>query len=203
MPFTFPAFGEAGLGVTAERAERTRRGHVRRAPAMDEVSFSELYAQIGPRLRGYLRRACGDAALADDLLQEAFYRFLRAALPAAEPWQTKAYLYRTANSLLVDHWRKTQRDRRWTLKAFLGGAEASRTPKNEGDAIQLFHRLPLRQQTLLWLAYVEGFEHREIAAALELSEKSVRVLLFRARQKLASALRNAGLAREEISRNTS
>ena len=44
------------------------------------------------------------------------------------------------------------------------------------------------------LAYVEGFEHREIATAVGVNEKSVRVLLFRARRKLARTLESSGLA---------
>jgi len=41
---------------------------------------------------------------------------------------------------------------------------------------------------MLWLAYVEQASHREIASALAVKEGSVRVLLSRARQKLAVAL---------------
>jgi RNA polymerase sigma-70 factor (ECF subfamily) len=46
-----------------------------------------------------------------------------------------------------------------------------------------------RERALVWLAYVEGASHAEIAAALGLSALSVRVLLFRARGKLARILR--------------
>jgi RNA polymerase sigma-70 factor (ECF subfamily) len=48
------------------------------------------------------------------------------------------------------------------------------------------------ERSLLWLAYVEGSEHREIAAALGLKQKSIRVLLFRARQKFAQILKRRG-----------
>jgi DNA-directed RNA polymerase specialized sigma24 family protein len=47
------------------------------------------------------------------------------------------------------------------------------------------------------LAYVEGFDHREIAAALQLRERSVKVLLFRARKKLAGILSEHGLGPKE------
>ena len=49
---------------------------------------------------------------------------------------------------------------------------------------------------LLWLAYVEGFDHREIALALRVNQKSVRVLLFRARKKLAGILTSQGIGPE-------
>jgi RNA polymerase sigma-70 factor (ECF subfamily) len=43
----------------------------------------------------------------------------------------------------------------------------------------------------MWLAYVEGADHREIAAALGLRERSVRVLLHRARRKLAALIQRS------------
>ena len=49
-------------------------------------------------------------------------------------------------------------------------------------------RLRVQERTMLWLAYVEQASHREIASALSIKEGSVRVLLSRARQKMAVAL---------------
>ena len=46
---------------------------------------------------------------------------------------------------------------------------------------------------MLWLAYVEGCSHKEIAGVVGLKAASVRLLLFRARQKLAALLRERGL----------
>ena len=159
---------------------------------MDEGTFREFYLQTAPKLRAYIRRACGDAALADDLLQESFYRFLRANLSALEQWQLKAYLYRVANSLLADHWRRVKREKRWRLEQLFGETQPVEPSSSEGEAMRVFRKLKPREQLLLWLAYVEGFDHREIALALQLNEKSVRVLLFRARKNLGDALRQHG-----------
>jgi len=159
---------------------------------MDEATFREFYKEIAPRLHTYIRKACGDAALADDLLQEAFYRFLRADLPPLEQWQSKAYLYRAASSLAADHWRHIRREKLWRFESFFGKEEPANESSHEGEAMGIFRRLKPQDQTLLWLAYVEGFDHREIALALRLKEKSVRVLLFRAREKLSDALQKGG-----------
>lgn len=176
------------------------------AKRMDADAFQVFYAKTAPGLRGYLRRASGNEALADDILQESFLRFLRAepvamvlaarALEEKKDAPLKAYLYKIASSLLVDHWRRVKRERSWSLRNFLGG-EPVTNPRGDSDALRFFRRLKPQEQLLLWLAYVEGFDHREIAAAVGLGEKSVRVLLFRARKKLAHTLESVGLGRKE------
>ena len=186
------------------------------ARRMDAAAFQVFYAKTAPGLRGYIRRASGNEALADDILQESYLRFLRADLFQFKDAQfkdaqfrdarfndvtrsdapLKAYLYKIASSLLVDHWRRLKRERRWSLWNFLGGEPVTH-PKSESDSMRFFRQLKPQEQLLLWLAYVEGFEHREIAAALRLKEKSVRVVLFRARKKLARTLEDAGLGRKE------
>jgi RNA polymerase sigma-70 factor (ECF subfamily) len=160
---------------------------------MDEASFRALYHNTAPMLRAYLRRACGNAALADDILQDTFCRLLRITLPTLDERQMKAYLYRTATTILTDHWRRATRERRWSLLAFLEREPHADAPTTGGDVMRLFHTLKPQEQALLWLAYVEGFDHREIAAALQLGERSVRVLLFRARKRLAAIFQKEGI----------
>ena len=103
----------------------------------------------------------------------------------------KAYLYRTATSLLSDHWRRLKRERRWSLKTVFG-EQTTDTNELGRDMMRLFEQLKPQEQALLWLAYVEGFDHREIASTLKLREKSVRVLLFRVRKKMAVILTQQG-----------
>lgn len=177
--------GEAAVAESSDFSER-----------MDEAAFHTFYRETAPLLWAYIRRASGDAALAADILQETFYRFLRTNLPSLEQHQMKAYLYRTATSLLADHWRRAKRERRWNLET-LFGKEAPESTGLGGDVMHLFERLKPQEQSLLWLAYVEGFDHREIASALHLKEKSVRVLLFRARKKLAGMLTKEGFGPQE------
>jgi RNA polymerase sigma-70 factor (ECF subfamily) len=46
-----------------------------------------------------------------------------------------------------------------------------------------------RERQLLWLAHAEGYSHREIAQVTGLAATSIRLLLFRARRRLARILR--------------
>ena len=162
--------------------------------AMDEAAFQVFYQKTAPGLRSYIHRSAGSADLADDILQDAFLKFLRAAPGHLEPSQRKAYLYKIASSLLVDHWRRVNRQQRWDWQAFVGKQKTTEANLELGhDLSKLFRTLKPRQRSLLWLAYVEGFDHREIASMLGLRENSVKVLLFRARRKMADILREKGL----------
>ena len=60
------------------------------------------------------------------------------------------------------------------------------------DVRRVMQSLKPRERELLWLAYVEGMTHQEIAIATGLTALSVRPLLFRARKKAASLLRPEG-----------
>ena len=54
-------------------------------------------------------------------------------------------------------------------------------------------QLRLRDRQLLWLAHVEEFSHKEIGAILGLKATSIRLMLFRARKRLAAEARKSGL----------
>jgi RNA polymerase sigma-70 factor (ECF subfamily) len=154
---------------------------------MNQTVFREFYSNTAPALRSYIARSCGSYDLAEDIMQEAFLRFLRTAPPDMEGPSMKGYLYRTADSLLIDHWRREKRTRRWSLEMiFRKHVTADRGASD--DVSEAFRELKPQQRSLLWLAYVEGFDHREIADAAGVKESSVKVLLFRARKALTAVL---------------
>ena len=55
-------------------------------------------------------------------------------------------------------------------------------------------RMRPRDRQLLWLAYAEGYSHHEIAQITGLGSASIRILLFRARRKMAQLIRSGGEA---------
>ena len=159
---------------------------------MDETIFRGVYEKVAPQLRSYLRVLSRDDALADDLVQEAFLRFLRSGVTGLNEFQMKGYLYKAGTSALIDHWRARQRERRWEETA--PQTEFISNPDLSYDMNRLFRALTTKQQALLWLAYVEGFQHSEIAHMLGMKEDSVKVVLLRARRELAATLNAEGLA---------
>jgi RNA polymerase sigma-70 factor (ECF subfamily) len=156
-----------------------------RNSTLDEEGFGAFYRATAPALQRYIRRTCGNAALAEDLLQESFFRFLRTQLPEMDARRMKAYLFKIATSLVVDHWRRAKRERFWNS---LWHPSSTEPVSQREDVSRALSKLKPVERALLWLAYVEGFDHSEIASTLGLNEKSIRVLLFRARKKLAGIL---------------
>ena len=157
------------------------------ALALDEAEFRAFYEQTARSLRAYLRRSLPADAV-DDALQEAYLRLLRTPHVRLPHDERRAYLYRIAANLANDTWRARK-------KAPVGEGpapdELPGRPAAHGtrvDMTRAMDRLRLQERTMLWLAYVEQASHREIAAALDVKEGSVRVLLSRARRKLAAAL---------------
>jgi RNA polymerase sigma-70 factor (ECF subfamily) len=160
---------------------------------MDEETFRALYERTARGLWGYLVRITGDRQLADDLLQETFYRFLRAGAQHESEAHRRNSLYRIATNLARDA-RRRNHDR---LRSSLAGPAVERIPSSsdgpaaaerQTDLTRAMGRLKPRERAMLWLAYAEGVSHRDIADVLGLRTGSLKPMLFRARRKLATLL---------------
>lgn len=156
---------------------------------LDEPAFVSFYAHMAGPLKGYLRRLTGNIAVAEDLLQDSFVRFLAASGVPDDPNHQKNYLFRIATNLARDHYRRERRPVVAPPPVILSSSAGE-----SGDVWVLLRRLSPRDRELLVLAYVEGFTHREIAGVTGLVRASVKPLLFRARRRFAAALQQAGYA---------
>lgn len=167
--------------------------HEPKPPSAVHQGFERLYEATAPAIRAYLLRHCSDRQAVDDLFQLTFIRFLGSRMAATpEAAGARAYLYRIASNLIADHGRDLKkRDR---FKAVLADNTASvGPPMGVGlDLKKALRTLSQRERQLLWLAYAEEFSHKEIAQIMKLNAASVRVLLFRARKKLAAELCGSG-----------
>lgn len=161
---------------------------------MTEAEFTAFYEATARRLRTFLTRALSDATLAEDLAQEAYIRLLNSRGSALAGEDATRYLYRIAGNLVHDHWR------RGGMKVEeLEAAETAIPPPraqdaNAADAADVeaaLNGLPPAQRSLLWLAYVEGYDHKEIAGIMNVKPASVKVLLSRARERFLKLFRPA------------
>ncbi len=177
----------APLGAQA----RTRAG---KPDPMDEARFETFYRRNAGALWSYLFRLTGDSAAADDLMQKAFFRFLRSNPEVESEEHLRRWIFRTATNLAFDHFRETKRER---AHAEVTREEAMAQESRDWlrhDMMNTFSELKPRERALLWLAHVEEADHGDIGDALGVKTKSVKVLLFRARKRLGELLTKKGLA---------
>lgn len=183
-------------GLTLQPPFALRTATLRRAPKrpMDEAKFEAFYRKTAGSIWSYIFRMIGDAATADDLLQKTFFRFLRSNPAIASDDHLRHYLFKTATNLVFDHFRETKRHRQKAVE--LAYTSELRPDRGElrHDMMRAFAELKPQERALLWLAHVEGSSHEEIADALGVKSRSVRVMLFRARHRLAEILTKRGLA---------
>jgi RNA polymerase sigma-70 factor (ECF subfamily) len=162
---------------------------------MDEDTFRAFYERTARGVWAYLARVTGDRQQADDLLQETYYRFLRAAATHDNEAHRRNSLYRIATNLARD-------SRRRSLTRGcpnLAGGDIERVPSGDqagatertAEVSRAMSRLKPRERAMLWLAYAEGASHQEIADVLGLRPASLKAMLFRARGKMAALLGRA------------
>src|SRR5438477_538386 len=79
------------------------------ATRMDEESFRAFYDRTARPVWAYLVRITGDSQLADDLLQETYYRFYRAGSTYESESHRRNSLFRIATNLARDAGRRRRR----------------------------------------------------------------------------------------------
>lgn len=159
---------------------------------LDERTFASFYERTSRAVWLYAYRVTGHASDADDIVQEAFCRIIGAEIDASDEEVLRRYVFRVAGNLMADRWRRAAREGSW-LERLRGAPEVQVDPEYDDSVSREFAALTPRERALLWLAYVEGDNHQEIADALGLRRGSIKVLLFRARAKLRDLLTARGV----------
>ncbi|HYK01968.1 MAG TPA: RNA polymerase sigma factor [Thermoanaerobaculia bacterium] len=163
---------------------------------MDEEEFRAFYERTARPLWSYLSRITGDRQQADDILQEAYYRFYRAGARHEDETHRRNSLFQIATNLVRDAARRAKHHEDVPLEEESAGGTLpvshGPTPERQAevrtDLARAMNKLEPVQRELLWLAYAQGASHEEIAGILGLRAVSIRTLLLRARRKMADLL---------------
>lgn len=167
----------------------------------DHVSaFAELVSRFESRLFNFLLRRTGSAATAEDIAQEAFLRAWERIGSYDPTWRFSTWIFTIASRMAVS----SHRRRRPTGPVEAADRVGRRDP-DPGDAEHVAREgsrlwslaervLGEDQHMALWLRYAEDMTIGEIAKVTGRTQVGVRVTLFRARQRLAEAARDAGMA---------
>src|SRR5690348_1031827 len=130
-------------------------------------------------------RRVGNAADAEDLAEEVLMQTLKTLrLPAAVP-TVRAYLVKTARTVLADHWRRHYAAREAANELEQLPLEIVANPDAADRAQRLLGLLPDHFRNILELRFLRGYSVREAANQLGVTESNARVMQFRALRKAA------------------
>ncbi len=155
----------------------------------------EVFREHRPLLFSIAYRMLGSAADAEDIVQEAYLRWLRA--DQAEVRSPKDFLAATVTRLAVDHLRSARVRREvyvgpWLPEPLMGVdqrdpiASAELAESLSTAFLVLLERLTPTQRAAYLLREVFGYEYSDIAGMLDTSEANCRQLVQRAKQGIAS-----------------
>jgi RNA polymerase sigma-70 factor (ECF subfamily) len=159
-------------------------------------SFKVFYQKNSKPLWFYIFKICGEEYLADDIFQESFYRYIKAEPYKLNEHQQRSYLYKIAFRLIIDKKRKIKMEKN-IANDFLGEKRNNPHPHLALDMERTFKLLKPKERHLIWLVYVEGYTHKEVAEIMDTKAQSVKVQLFRIRKKFAGILRQRGYKGDE------
>jgi RNA polymerase sigma-70 factor (ECF subfamily) len=149
------------------------------------TDVNRFYADHRDGVFRYLRRIVGGHDAATDLTQEVFLRVSRAGVPDATEIGQRAWVFRIARNLALNHVRD---DRRRPPLVEMRDAVTPAT-QELGVAIRnAVAALPPLERDVFLLRETVGLRYDEIAAACEVSIEVVRSRLHQARQALRASL---------------
>jgi RNA polymerase sigma-70 factor (ECF subfamily) len=158
----------------------------------DELAFRQLSRRHIPAMLGLARRVLGNAADAEDVVQEAMLRVWTHA-PRWQPLAAfRTWLTRVVVNLCLDR----KRRKPWValdtageiVDPTPGFTEVAEQNERERMLSAAIAELPERQRTAIVLTYSEGMTNAQVAEVLDTSVSAVETLLIRGKKSLRAKL---------------
>lgn len=162
----------------------------------DIAVFETLFGEYSETLYRYILLHVGNREDAEDILSTTFARLWEYGqkYPERQIRSIKAFLYRTAGNITVDHWRRKRPalSLEVLLEQGLEFAQNARVGQSEkadvAMVISSFRTLPKIERDILILRFIEDLPLSEIAEIHEITENHVAVKIHRALKKVREHL---------------
>ena len=179
---------------------RDERELIRRAGQGDQEAFRQLVETYqAPAYRLALRMCGGDAALAEDAAQEAFLAAWRGLPRFRGDSRFSTWLYRLTTNAAIDWLRREKRHRGMDDVTELELPDDGPGPQDQAEQAETqqtvrraLGQLSEEHRQVLLLRYMQELDYAEIAAALEISEGTVKSRISRAKMRLRELLDGSG-----------
>lgn len=158
---------------------------LQRARAYDRAALAEIYDDYHPLIFRYVARQVSDRETARELTAVVFERLLRAIRQGKGPERhLKAWLYRTARNLVIDHYRRRQHRQHLPLPEQIAGNGAGLGQVVEqrllhADVLTALQQLTPDQHQVITLKFLEGLSNAEVAHIMDKPVGAVKSLQHR------------------------
>lgn len=162
-----------------------------------EAQFLDAYKKHTDALFRYCYFKTLNRDEAKDMLQDTFIKTWQYIADGGEVLNLKAFLYRTAHNVVVDHYRKKKTVSLDEL--FEDGFDTSHSTSSVQDlenqidgaeALKLIDKIPKPYRDLVFMKYVEELSIKEIAEILNEPANNISVKIHRAIEKLKEIYKN-------------
>jgi RNA polymerase sigma-70 factor (ECF subfamily) len=164
---------------------------------MGKQAFETLVDGHSAEVFAYLFRLTRAEADAEDCLQEAYLRALRAYPRLEADANTRAWLYRIATNVAFTHLRRRKRAGAWRADADERLASDEPSPEQAAERgarrralAAAVEQLPAQQRAALVLRQYQGLGYDEVATALGCTEAAARANVYQAMKKLKEQFRH-------------
>lgn len=158
---------------------------------MKKRKFAKIYEEYADDIFRFIYVHVRDEALAEDLTADTFMKAWK-SIDTFDFKNSRAWLYKIAQNLITDHWRKKQ-----TVQLEEEDMLVDDKPSVEEQVDQVLSKeriikalshLPAEMRSVVTLRFIHGYSAQKAADSLGMSEGNVRVVQYRALKKLRGLL---------------
>ena len=163
----------------------------RAVSSQDTAAFGELVRRHQSHVRNFLRKLCGDYALADDLAQDCFIHAWDKLQTYSGRGSFIGWVLKVAYTTFLQSKRKSKRYAEILESAGHVADQESRSkvlPSDEITDLEKFLAvLDDEERAIMVMSYACGLSHREIGMATEMPVGTVKSIIFRGKEKIRNS----------------
>ena len=156
--------------------------------ARSAKAFEEIYTRHSPRVYAYCRRYLGNREEAEDVFQETFIRFYNSSRQQREMTNLAAFLLKIARNQCLNYLRENRRNARYDDEIYV-----NRDNREEQDELlnlvkMAIELLPDEYKEIFIMREYNGLKYNDIAEITGISINTVKIKIFRARERIRQIL---------------
>jgi RNA polymerase sigma-70 factor (ECF subfamily) len=163
----------------------------RAVSGQDTAAFGELVRRHQSHVRNFLRKLCGDYALADDLAQDCFMHAWDKLQTYSGRGSFIGWVLKVAYTTFLQSKRKSKRYTEILESAGHVADQESRSKVMPSDEITDLDKflavLDDEERAIMVMSYACGLSHREIGMATEMPVGTVKSIIFRGKEKIRNS----------------